>query len=173
MSYFDAHNLENIEKNPFCIHGPTVLFENVKESKKYYSCSAIRNHKKCKFYELHREFSETELAKWAKTYKKCQIKRKRAKRMRLKLKSMSKSVRWYCKTCDKFLFNEKQKDICKEHNILKDIKKSYMKEPTKLIINPIVDDDSNAVNIFIFAILFILNIYFSSLTAIFLQSKNN
>jgi hypothetical protein len=147
MSYFDVHDLENIQKNPFCIHGPTVLFENVKESTMYYSCSAIRNHKKCNFYQLKREFDDKELEKWTKTFKKCQIKKKRAKRMRLKLKSMSKSERWYCKTCDKFLFNNKQKEICEKHTLMKDIKKGDLREPTKLIINAISDDDSNAVSI--------------------------
>ena len=150
MSFFDVHDLENISKNPFCVHGPTALFENRNQETKFYSCSAVRNHKKCNFYENQREFTESEMEKWRSLYKKCQMKFKRAKKMRLKLKSMSYKERCYCKTCDKFLFNEKQKEACSKHNILRNIKKSFMKEPTKLIINPLIDDDSNAVRCLFF-----------------------
>jgi hypothetical protein len=148
MSFFDAIDLEKLAQNPYCMHGPTVLFENVKEMKKFYSCSAIRNHKKCNFYQNQREFDEKELNKWFQTYKKVQIKTKTSKRLRLKLKSKNYKQRSYCKKCDRFIFNEQQKQSCEDekHEILNNIKKSLLKEPTKFILNPLVDDDSNAVS---------------------------
>lgn len=148
MSYFDAIELENLNQNPYCIHGPTILFENINQEKRFYSCSTIRNHKKCKFYQTYRQFKKTELRKWYQIYKKHNLNTKRLKRLRLKLKSQDMKKRIYCKTCDQFIFSKKQKSICNEnkHGLMIGIKKTWLKEPSKHLLNALTDNEANAVS---------------------------
>jgi len=44
--------LENLDKNPRCPHGPSILFEDTVKGKKrkYWACSAYRDKKSCDFY---------------------------------------------------------------------------------------------------------------------------
>lgn len=66
---YDVLNLEQLEQNPYCVHGPTVLFAN--KLKKFYACSACRDHKLCSFYAVYDEnkkFSQEKLEIWKNVY---------------------------------------------------------------------------------------------------------
>ena len=47
---------QSLTENPWCAHGPTILFERIRTEKvdnkslKYYACSAYRDHKECTAY---------------------------------------------------------------------------------------------------------------------------
>ena len=67
---YDVLELDTLAIHPFCKHGPTILFSN--DKKKFYSCSACRNHKMCNFYAEHNEskpISEEKLTTWFDRYK--------------------------------------------------------------------------------------------------------
>lgn len=65
---YDVLNLDTLNTNPYCVHGPTVLFSN--KLKKFFSCSACRDHKLCNFYANYdgKSFSEDKLNKWKNIY---------------------------------------------------------------------------------------------------------
>ena len=66
---YDVLNLEDLTLNPYCRHGPAVLFSN--KIKKFYACSACREHKLCNFYvqyEVDKKFSEEKLNAWKNRY---------------------------------------------------------------------------------------------------------
>jgi hypothetical protein len=66
---YDVLNLESLDQNPFCNHGPTILFKN--KIKKFYACSACRDHKLCSFYASYDEnksLPDTKLIEWKERY---------------------------------------------------------------------------------------------------------
>jgi len=63
---FDALELDKIASNPFCSHGPTILFAN--DKKKFFACSACRDHKLCKFYLNHEHFTKKKFKEWHDRY---------------------------------------------------------------------------------------------------------
>jgi hypothetical protein len=66
---YDVHHLENLSLNPYCNHGPTVIFSN--KSKKFYACSACRDHKLCNFYtefDADNKISVEKLKSWKNRY---------------------------------------------------------------------------------------------------------
>jgi hypothetical protein len=66
---YDVLELNKLETNPFCPHGPTILFTNGR--KKFYSCSACRDNKKCSFYYEYNEnkkIPEMKLKFWLERY---------------------------------------------------------------------------------------------------------
>jgi hypothetical protein len=68
---YDVLELDKLETNPYCSHGPTVLFTNGR--KKYFSCSACRDNKNCSFYYEYNENKKIPMEKlkfWHEIYKK-------------------------------------------------------------------------------------------------------
>jgi hypothetical protein len=65
-SNYDVLNLEKLNEHPFCPHGPTILFSSRK--KKFYSCSACRDHKLCNFYAPFETYSDKKLKEWHERY---------------------------------------------------------------------------------------------------------
>jgi hypothetical protein len=68
---YDVLKLEQIDSNPFCHHGPTVLFTDSK--KEFYSCSACRDKKLCQFYFKLEEngkksIPESKMNEWKQRY---------------------------------------------------------------------------------------------------------
>lgn len=69
-SNYDVLNLDKMSENPYCQHGPTVIFTSGK--KKFYACSACRDHKLCNFYHDYEEgkkISDEKLKIWFDRYK--------------------------------------------------------------------------------------------------------
>ncbi len=147
MTTFDAIDLENLKTNPYCTHGPTILFENKKTQKKFYSCSATRDHKKCNFYQNYSIFSPSQIDKWLEIYKKCQTKVDQNEINLTDIRNVPLKCRNYCKKCDKFVIVNEDKLECsrKKHELVENIKKIHLREPCKYILNPITDDQANAV----------------------------
>ena len=70
VSNYDVLNLDKISENPYCAHGPTVVFTN--EKKTFYACSACRDHKLCNFYldyEDGKKLSDEKIKVWLDRYK--------------------------------------------------------------------------------------------------------
>ena len=67
---YDVLELDKLETNPFCPHGPTILFTNGR--KKFFSCSACRDNKKCSFYYEYNEnkkIPDEKMKFWFERYK--------------------------------------------------------------------------------------------------------
>jgi hypothetical protein len=70
MNSIDVLNLDKLADNPYCKHGPTILFKNGKKT--YYSCSACRDHKLCNFYfefNENKKPSDEKMRIWFDRYK--------------------------------------------------------------------------------------------------------
>jgi len=117
---YDVHHLENLSLNPYCNHGPTVIFSN--KSKKFYACSACRDHKLCNFYT---EFDANSF-----------------KISLRKVRNLPSDQRKYCHTCQLFIFDSSHK----EHQILEGITDEMLNKPIKCILEPLVVNSSNAVS---------------------------
>jgi hypothetical protein len=150
MANFDAIELENLKSNPYCLHGPTVLFEDQKTGEKFYSCSATRDHKICSFHLKRSDLNKTQIDKWFNKYKKSELKRKKPDADLSDIKALPLKSRNYCRKCDKFLSADRDKLNCsqKNHQIIENIKKVQLTEPCRYLLCPITDDQANAVSVF-------------------------
>lgn len=101
--------INDIQANPPCPHGPTILFErfhNNGSSSKYYACSACRDRRDCSFYHLaDQKFTEAKEEVW-----KNLIQETTSKGRHIDVYNRSKSIkalpglqRAYCLTCSELL----------------------------------------------------------------------
>ena len=147
MSSYEVCELENLANNPFCSHGPTILFEEKLRQKRFYACSACRNAKECPFHQEEREFKPSELKKWRKMYKQTLPIYKVAKENLKRLKAKKVNKRIYCHTCSQFVLKKTQKSKClkEEHKLITGLKNSQLASPANLILKPLEQNKSNAV----------------------------
>ena len=166
---YDVLNLDTLNTNPYCVHGPTVLFSN--KLKKFFSCSACRDHKLCNFYANYdgKSFSEDKLNKWKNIYlefnaNKSDFQEEYFQTFLLikiicfvyvvytnlfslkKLKKLTSDKRVYCQTCNLFIFDS---DKHLEHDTLSGISDEMLDKPIKYILEPLTSNSSNAVTFFV------------------------
>ncbi|KAG5676670.1 hypothetical protein PVAND_006488 [Polypedilum vanderplanki] len=85
--------INDLEQNPNCIHGPTILFLS-KKGKKYFSCSAVRD-KSCFYLEYEKfERYKNERLQSKHNFKKETIE---------DLRKLNLSERIFCATCGEFI----------------------------------------------------------------------
>jgi len=117
-----------LEKNPYCAHGPTILFERFfkdKPSRKFYACSACRDRKDCAFFQ------------WAdeKVTSGKQILQQETKNKLMKKKPprqiLSEGVRKWCFDCNLVLASHTFKQHA-DHNC-KTVTEDETNTPTKLL----------------------------------------
>lgn len=131
MAEFKAkYKVITCREKPFCEHGPTVLFEQLSNSKKFYACSAYRDRKGCQFY--------MELDQFKKPNKRS-IKAKgpqvvcNNKRLQRILQTPS-AKRRFCIPCTKLLLPEDEQQH-KTHSVLKGVPLASIREPLKKLLS--------------------------------------
>jgi len=127
---------ENID-NPYCEHGPTVLFEKFiknKPSQKYYACSACRERKDCNFFQLKDE----KITKGKEILQK-EIKKKLFGKKKKSIKQLSTDDKW-CFDCGVVVAT-----VNNPHQLhsVRFLNANELKTPT-LLINPKSDKKTNA-----------------------------
>ncbi|RZF37038.1 hypothetical protein LSTR_LSTR004726 [Laodelphax striatellus] len=128
---------ENLESNPHCPHGPTLLYKRMsggKETRQYYACSSYQNRKDCSFMFSNKTVEE----------RKRQIVIKERKRLfpgdftelgeRLeRLKMLKPSERFFCATCSTLIFLEEQNEHT-EHILKNDVTDHLLTHPSQLLL---------------------------------------
>lgn len=125
--------IQELELNPKCEHGPTVLF-SLKNGKKYFSCSGTRNSD-C-FYLDYDKFEQgrvPENARLTNETSKCGLGYTQVKNLR-------SSQRIYCKTCGVFI---EPKSSHESHDVVKGVDDKMFEEPS-LFLQQLDDDKVNA-----------------------------
>ena len=96
---------QSLTENPWCAHGPTILFERVRTEKvdnkslKYYACSAYRDHKECTAYFQANDDANCNVAK-EKMYK---WKRVLKLDSNISRPSISKEPKYFCRDCGELI----------------------------------------------------------------------
>src|SRR5690349_1885734 len=126
--------LRELELNPKCIHGPTILF-SLKNGKKFFSCAGIRS-KNC-FYLDFDEFKQERV----KEYSQCsETKAKLNNLCYDEVQSTNSSERIFCKTCGIFI---KSISFHESHNFTRGVSDEFIREPS-LFLPQLDNDKSNA-----------------------------
>ncbi|CAG9865183.1 unnamed protein product [Phyllotreta striolata] len=129
----------DIDNNPHCPHGPTVLFSKASQEgvTRYFACSACRDRKNCKFYVLEDQRDKYNKAAWDKeiaNFKKDVHHRQMYINYHKTLQSSS--VRWFCNNCNKLSCEEEPKHL--SHSVVKYLSLSDLEHPSKIL--PPLDD---------------------------------
>ncbi|RMZ99908.1 zinc finger CCHC domain-containing 4 [Brachionus plicatilis] len=146
-SNYDVIDLENINQNPYCNHGPTILFKN--KDKLFYACSACRDHKLCNFYlkyEEGKKISQEKYDFWLDQFKSTLIPIEDQNKKRKEIIN-SKNKR-YCHNCNEFILNSESLKKHSDHFVLEKITDEMLKKPLQNILNPIEKNSSNAQFVF-------------------------
>lgn len=126
--------IRDLELNPSCQHGPTILF-SLRNGKKYFSCAGLRSHE-C-FYLDYESFEQEKLNEF---FQSTQKKSQEAGLRYADVLKLSSAQRVYCKTCEILAKSETRfESLHKSHNILKGIKDEFLKEPSLFL--PQLDND--------------------------------
>ncbi|KAB7504625.1 Zinc finger CCHC domain-containing protein 4 [Armadillidium nasatum] len=126
MSKVEIH-INDIEQNPCCPHGPSVLFERIFQDgrrKKFYACSACRDRKLCPFY-LEEEQIVKRNEKTTDMQKESSCFNNHATKFKIYLKLLSRINKrevYYCETCNMLIADNSKKDHdkCNLSEILKE-----------------------------------------------------
>lgn len=131
--------INNISENPYCPHGPTILFEKfqvTKQSRQYFSCSACRDRKDCSFFFwADQKISLIRLQDWKNIYNEARPNQSHIDEYTEseKLFDLDKSHLCYCKSCCR-LFNkavdEKLHNTC---NFISGISEQHLKSPSTFL----------------------------------------
>ena len=109
---------QSLTDNPWCAHGPTILFERIRtekvdnKSSKYYACSAYRDHKECTAYFPASENANCNVAK-EKMFKWKRVLKLDSNTSR---PSISNEPTYFCKDCGGLIDNELISH--KNHNLI-------------------------------------------------------
>ena len=126
--------VRDLELNPSCKHGPTILFSQ-RNGGKYFSCAGLRNHD-C-FYLDYDSFKQEKLSEFS------QSEQKVTSEAGLDYNNVQKlpcDQRIYCKTCGIFIIPNKKHE---SHKLLRGVKDEFLKEPS-LFLTQLDDDKINA-----------------------------
>ncbi|KAK7073862.1 rRNA N6-adenosine-methyltransferase zcchc4 [Halocaridina rubra] len=130
--------INDIQSNPRCTHGPTILFERFQNdgtSKRYYACSACRDRKDCPFYHsADQKFTQAKAEVWQDVIKKATPTLTHAevyKRAKV-IKTLSPSERMYCCDCSQ-LIGSKQQGHHKTHALKTSVSDEQLKKPSTLL----------------------------------------
>lgn len=126
--------IRDMELNPECQHGPTVLF-SLKNGRKYFSCAGIRN-KDC-FYLDYESFNQEKVNEYSVATKDNTQKDELSFK---ELQTMSIDQRIYCKTCEVFI---KSVTGHETHNFVRGISEKIFSEPS-LFLSQLDNDKFNA-----------------------------
>ncbi|CAF0889323.1 unnamed protein product [Brachionus calyciflorus] len=147
-SNYDVLNLEKISENPYCPHGPTIVFTNGKKS--FYACSACRDHKLCNFYleyENDKTISEEKIKNWLSRYKASLKPMEYYDNLRKKVFNLGTEERKYCQNCNTFIF-ETDENTHSKHQIITNITNQMLKNPIRKILAPVELNSANAQFVF-------------------------
>ncbi|XP_075233697.1 rRNA N(6)-adenosine-methyltransferase ZCCHC4 isoform X2 [Lycorma delicatula] len=131
---------ENLEKNPRCPHGPTLLYERIRANgtvQMFFACSAYRSRKDCSFFLLHGStYTEKKKTIWDKKKAILLPEKKKtskfySKRLE-KIKKLFAEERSYCLTCDSFLLSNEH-SLHKSHNISKNLSDFLLNHPSQFL----------------------------------------
>ncbi|XP_050547183.1 rRNA N6-adenosine-methyltransferase ZCCHC4-like isoform X3 [Daktulosphaira vitifoliae] len=107
-------HMDTLEQHPHCSHGPTILFSRGLDGKKFYSCAAYRDKKKCSFFLWENQSGE----KYVQQFERDPIISKMIRfklQSRLKfVKSLNQENRIYCHKCNELL-PKSEKHLHLEH----------------------------------------------------------
>ncbi|XP_054152431.1 rRNA N6-adenosine-methyltransferase ZCCHC4-like [Oppia nitens] len=125
--------------NPECIHGPTLLFEDIdNKNKRFYSCSSCRTRKDCPFYLTAQEWQTIQCKKQLKIKFQRQLQQTKNE-INLKysydknLMKLSSNGLKFCRNCSLIIGTEDVLSDHKTHYIVSDITEQQLKSPTKLM----------------------------------------
>lgn len=125
---------ENIEGRPSCPHGPTLLFEAIKQGKRFFACSASRNRKACNFHLNYDDFKRGKKLVGP-TLRENQVPTVTFDNHRLKkILLLDESKRSFCKDCVVMLLPEEVPSH-KGHAIKTGIPITRIRKPSKLLIS--------------------------------------
>lgn len=122
--------IRDLNLNPCCRHGPTILFSQ-KNGKKYFSCAALRSHE-C-FYLEYEKYDQEKSGH--------STQRKETKTIRSSVSyddvlKIPTEKRIYCKTCEVL---DKENSSHETHSLFKRISDELLKEPSLFL--PQLDND--------------------------------
>ncbi|XP_039301090.1 rRNA N6-adenosine-methyltransferase ZCCHC4-like isoform X2 [Nilaparvata lugens] len=128
---------ENLENNPHCPHGPTLLYKrlsNGKETQEYYACSSYQNRKDCSFMFVSRSVEERKKQIVIRERRKLFSDNVTELRERLKrLKKAEPSERFFCSTCSCLIFLEEQNKHA-EHSVKNNVTDYQLTHPSQLLL---------------------------------------
>lgn len=123
---------------PYCLHGPTILFERFysgQKSRKFYACAVHRDKRYCPFFYWADEITEEK-----KTRLKAEFESKRPHLDRQQLckrleavKEAAPSVRRYCHTCETFLL-ELEWEKHEDHNVKEGLLNEELNHPSSFLV---------------------------------------
>lgn len=122
--------IRDLEVNPSCQHGPTILF-SLKNGKKYFSCAGERSQE-C-FHLDFDDFNHENITDFTQTRPK---KNPINGLNYLEVQNLQEDLRNYCSTCEIFV---KSKAKHKSHNLIEEITDAFLKEPSLFL--PQLDND--------------------------------
>lgn len=135
--------------NPVCIHGPTLLFQTT-DNNKYFSCSSCRLRKDCNFFMTYENWIKNKTQNKTHSHSKAMQKFSKQTSKYIYNKSMNevnKSKRFFCTNCSLLLLSEQQLDEHKSHEIISNISRKQLQNPTKLL-NSLTDNSFEAQYLF-------------------------
>lgn len=129
-------NSNNIQKNPHCCHGPTILFTkhsgNSQKISQFYACSAYRDSKLCS------SFQNNKFIKTNNTHDEPLISALSFQTRRnfvSNIEKLNPDERAYCYDCNE-LFYKSNSFPHNNHNVITPISNDFLNNPTKLL-NPL------------------------------------
>lgn len=131
-------HMDNLNAHPHCAHGPTLLFSRGSDNKKFYSCSAHRDRKKCSFFVWENQVDSIG-QQFMDQYERDLIV---TKMMRYKLQSkynlvkkLNPEERCFCQKCGE-LFSKTQQDLHSNHceMLVENINNLKLSHPSQLFI---------------------------------------
>ncbi|CAH1099304.1 unnamed protein product [Psylliodes chrysocephalus] len=137
--------VNDIQNNPQCPHGPTILFlKQIKggEIKKYFSCSACRDKKECKFFLWMDQKNNYNKATWdleIMNFKKGINHRQMFINLNEILEANTK--KWFCNTCNELSVDGKKHNF--SHLVLKGLTVDDLERPSE-ILPPLNDSKKEA-----------------------------
>lgn len=134
----------DLSSNPVCSHGSTLLFEDINNNKRYYSCSSCRNTKDCPFYMSAEEWlriqSSDELkAKYMKSSSALTLDSKQKYFYDKSIRRLNENVIRFCRNCSLIISSEEQMCGHENHEIISEITRNLLRNPTKLL-NSLTDN---------------------------------
>ncbi|XP_042211965.1 rRNA N6-adenosine-methyltransferase ZCCHC4-like isoform X2 [Homarus americanus] len=108
--------INNIEDNPLCIHGPTLLFERFQsngQSRQFYACSACRDRRDCAFFHwADQKITSSKKELWDQVVKESSPVRSHKERYKCleDIKDLAAADRRYCTSCSTLLRKNERQD---------------------------------------------------------------
>ncbi|KAJ1525178.1 hypothetical protein ONE63_010010 [Megalurothrips usitatus] len=129
--------LDNLENNPSCPHGPTIIFKRLVDGaeQKFYACSACRDRKDCNFFHNYEdEWTSKKKDSWDMRSKQLlpKIDRDQLIDRFQKVYQLPAADRGYCHTCDSLLLPEERVDHA-SHDLTKAVTNHQLSHPSEIL----------------------------------------